>query len=775
MPPPDEPPQKKARKGPKLQSNLFAFFASNVPTPPKKKNPTNDSLVPSTDAANSTSVTNDATAADVSSSSNAATTGTSVTIPPPMIPTPTPTHRTITWQSLHDYFLLFRRPAPALFGSKPTPRTKVAALDLDGTLVVWTITSGGWPSSLQHYELWNATLPHKLRQLYDDGYRLLLVSNQAAIQKAHQGKKAQLVQNVINWIAQLIDRPVTAILSTQSSKKEGSFHKPCPKLWHVAQQQLGEEWNLEQSFFVGDSADPEDSQGGVDAKFAKNVGELYGQPLKFYTPDQYFGPSDRQRRQIYHQLHQQEQNQECWIPPATTLKARAALLGGYWQGPILLILCGVQGSGKSTFASSLRGWTHLCQDTIHKGTPGKREQVENAARQALQEGQSVVIDRMHLTAEQRNPMVQIGVEASVPVHVVILTPSATVVAQRVRKRTNHPGNVQGPEGVRRAMQSMNQLVLPTYQESGVTIISCASTEMATTELLQLYSKEQPQANIHSSTMRLSENLALPRVILGTMGLGKRIVKQTVLLAASRGIQAVDTAPTYNNETEVGDALKQLDSALCIAKIPKSVIDPQDVRTSLMTTLERLQRTSVDLLLLHWPCDTRTLLELWKEMEACSRDGYCKALGVCNFTATTLAELIPHVTMPPLVNQVERHPMLAQWDLLDFCARHTIHLQAHTPLGQGKEELLRHEVIQAVAREAGMSPAGAVLQWNLQQGISVVPKASSQAHFDDLLSGKPLTSDHMKRLNELDRGRRFVAPPFMFGSTRYSWGNRRPLS
>jgi bifunctional polynucleotide phosphatase/kinase len=323
-------------------------------------------------------------------------------IPDPIIPKEIPQQRNVAWRSIQDNLVIIRKPI------NEKARKKVAAFDIDGTLMIWR-TASSWPSSLSHYELWASTVPGKLRALYDDGYKLVLISNQGAIQKAHDGKNAKRVKNLIDWISHVIDRPLYAVLSTKTLKKDPySFHKPTEKMWSIAIDVLNRQrsFNVKESFFVGDSADINDPQGGVDFRFAQNVAQKYGNgtDLTFHTPEEYFGPSDSERRQRSKSLEK-----SAIPPPKEALAARSALLGGYIRGPILLILCGVQGSGKSTFCNKLvEGkkdyWVHLSQDTINNGKPGKREKVEEEAKAALERGQSTVIDRMHLDEEQRSEL-----------------------------------------------------------------------------------------------------------------------------------------------------------------------------------------------------------------------------------------------------------------------------------------------------------------------------------------------------------------------------------
>lgn len=366
------------------QTDLLSFFGSSGPSKSSKSKPSFQSPDKESKAKENKEVT---TPKESERSKD-------TTIPGPMIPIAVPPPRNVAWNSVKENVIV-RKVA------NDKPRDKVAAFDLDGTLTIWR--TGGWPSKLEHYELWSSTVPAKLRAYYDEGFKLVFFTNQGGIQSAHNGKKATLVKRVINWIAQLVDRPIHAVLSTRSLKKDpGSFHKPTGKMWSVATKFLnkGQPFNVGESFFVGDSADISDEQGGVDLRFAQAVSNEHGDgvELKFYSPTEHFGPSDFERRSRPNSVSP---------PPKEALAARAGLLGGYYiEGPIMLLLCGVQGSGKSTFCSLLadtknKHWVHLSQDTINDGKPGRREKVEAEAILALQEGKSVLIDRMHLDPAQR--------------------------------------------------------------------------------------------------------------------------------------------------------------------------------------------------------------------------------------------------------------------------------------------------------------------------------------------------------------------------------------
>ena len=143
-------------------------------------------------------------------------------------------------------------------------------------------------------------------------------------------------------------------------------------------------------------------------------------------------------------------------PPAAALGARAALLGGYLRGSRLLVLCGA-GAGNRSASASSRARPRRRRTGVDRRPPGHgvrqdRDAVERAARDALRRGCSVVVDRMHLTADQRAHFVAIATECAVPCHALLLAPLPAEMESRVRHRTDHPGNVESAASASSAAQ-----------------------------------------------------------------------------------------------------------------------------------------------------------------------------------------------------------------------------------------------------------------------------------------------------------------------------------
>jgi len=741
-------------------------------------------------------------------------------IPDPIIPQFLSTDSSAVWISSSNN-LIIRRDIIS------SSRTKAAAFDLDNTLLIWRCAH--YPSQPHHYELWNDRIIHSFQQLYDKhNYQLVIFSNQGGIRSAIHGKTAERIKGLLNWLANQIQRPLLAVIST--STKSG-LHKPNPTMWDICEKECnnGVSFDLKDSFYVGDSdgndgtwrsdvsKDDEYRSKAVDKLFAENVGKLKGITLRFFHPREIFGQCAFEYRKERESKAIPLSNYKH--PPQSTLQTHGALFGGYLEGPIMLILCGAQGSGKSTFAETLikfngdtnssskiytskkNPWIHLSQDgngsKVKK--PGKREEVEKAAFLALSKHTvSVIVDRMHLTPEQRLHFIQIAKKCSVPVHIVLFQPPKKVMEARVRDRVNHPAGVEGNHGVSILHRCWNQLVVPTYEEN-VDFISIVRNEADVEILSEKYRycfssyvtehmhlppiRTTTLLRVEKSTDDSKQQDSIPTLTLGTQKVGKRIASSIVSTALKWKIKAVDTAPTYNNEEMIGQGL--IPSTFLIVKVPKRAVTPIQVKEEILGSLKKLRLKKANLVLLHWPCEffeEKTLQKVWEELELLKEDGLCEYLGVSNFSISALQILLPMCkTTCPVVNQVERHPLCPQWKLLDFCRSNSIIMQAHSVLGNGSPKLLNHPTVVRIANETSNSEAQVLMKWNIQQGVPIVTKCTNEKHIKEassiLISNRTTLGPlHMKSLDDIGRDPssrlRFVAPPFMFvKGAIYSWVDR----
>ncbi|MBI3032202.1 aldo/keto reductase [Candidatus Woesearchaeota archaeon] len=224
-----------------------------------------------------------------------------------------------------------------------------------------------------------------------------------------------------------------------------------------------------------------------------------------------------------------------------------------------------------------------------------------------------------------------------------------------------------------------------------------------------------------STIQLNNGINIPRLGLGTWKTapGKEC-EQAVLDALKVGYRHIDTAAIYRNEESVGAAIKK-------SGIPRKDIflttklwndDTNDPRLALEQSLKKLQTDYVDLYLIHWPVKNR--LDAWRNLEELYDEGKCKAIGVSNFLVHHLEELLSVCDIVPAINQVEFNPYLYQKDLLKFCQKHGIQLEAYSPLAHGKK--LADKKLAAIARKYNKDPAQILIRWSLQHNLVAIPKS-----------------------------------------------------
>lgn len=157
---------------------------------------------------------------------------------------------------------------------------------------------------------------------------------------------------------------------------------------------------------------------------------------------------------------------------------------------------------------------------------------------------------------------------------------------------------------------------------------------------------------------------------------------------------------------------------------------------------------------------------WKNMEQLPARGKAKAIGVSNYSARYLADLLPHAAIVPAVNQLENHPSLPQQDAVDLCKAKGIHVTAYSPLGSTGSPLFSAEPIVAVAKRRGVAPATVLLSWHVARGSSVLAKSVTPSRIEDNRNLIALDDADMatiaKYTDELAASngfQRFIFPPF----------------
>ena len=220
-------------------------------------------------------------------------------------------------------------------------------------------------------------------------------------------------------------------------------------------------------------------------------------------------------------------------------------------------------------------------------------------------------------------------------------------------------------------------------------------------------------------------------------------------ALDLGYRHIDTAQAYGNEESVGKALRDSglprDDVFITTKFYPGRTDPV---TEAGQSLRRLGVDQIDLYLVHWPQGGATWA--WPGMERARELGSARSIGVSNFSASELAQVIAAGTIPPAVNQVQFSSLQYRRALLEACRRRSVALEAYSPLGTGRH--LSNETVNRVAQRVGRTPAQVLLRWCLQHDLPVISKSTHRERIGEnaQIFGFALSDEDMAELDALDQ-------------------------
>ena len=256
---------------------------------------------------------------------------------------------------------------------------------------------------------------------------------------------------------------------------------------------------------------------------------------------------------------------------------------------------------------------------------------------------------------------------------------------------------------------------------------------------------------------LNNNVKMPMLGLGVYKVEDGAVTvDTVKAALDADYRLIDTAAIYQNEESVGQALREAgiprEDVFVTTKLWNEFHGFDEALQAFQDSLNRLGLEYVDLFLIHWPMPRfGKFVETYKALEQLYEEGRVRAIGVSNFEIEHLEQIIQSCSIVPAVNQVEIHPYLSQKELIAFCKRYDIQIQAWSPLMKGREAL-EDETIVKIANAHGKSPAQVILRWHVQLGVIPLARSSSELHQKENLDifNFELTDEEMETLNALTK-------------------------
>jgi diketogulonate reductase-like aldo/keto reductase len=270
--------------------------------------------------------------------------------------------------------------------------------------------------------------------------------------------------------------------------------------------------------------------------------------------------------------------------------------------------------------------------------------------------------------------------------------------------------------------------------------------------------------------------AIPALGFGTLIPDPVAAKTATKAALEAGFRQLDTAERYRTEKEVGDAMQEVfktgkikrDDVFVATKLWNNNHRPERVKPAFEASLKKLQLDYVDLYLIHTPFafqpgdeqDPRdasgnviydkgvALLDTWRAMEGLVDAGKCKAIGLSDVSMDKVNEIFEAARIKPAVVHVESHPYLPQWDLLAYCRKNGIVLQAFAALGHSSEpKLLEDPVITAIAKRVKKTPAQVLLAWGIQRGTALLTTSKTPSRIKENFEVSTLPEDAIREISE----------------------------
>ncbi|SMF03433.1 Aldo/keto reductase [Tistlia consotensis] len=270
--------------------------------------------------------------------------------------------------------------------------------------------------------------------------------------------------------------------------------------------------------------------------------------------------------------------------------------------------------------------------------------------------------------------------------------------------------------------------------------------------------------------------ALPAVGFGTLIPDPVATGLATKAALQVGFRHLDCAERYGNEDAVGNAMQEVfghgairrQDLFVTTKLWNTNHRPERIAPAFEASLRRLRLDYIDCYLIHTPFAFQpgdefhptdgqgrviydsgvTLLETWQGLERLVDEGRCRAIGLSDITLEKLREIVAVARIKPAVVQVESHPYLPEWDLLDYCRAHGIVLQAFAPLGHAMEpKVIDDPVITAIARRVGRTPAQVALAWAVQRGTAFLTTSTSPRHIRENFEIAALPEDALREIRD----------------------------
>jgi len=227
-------------------------------------------------------------------------------------------------------------------------------------------------------------------------------------------------------------------------------------------------------------------------------------------------------------------------------------------------------------------------------------------------------------------------------------------------------------------------------------------------------------------IRLNNGDYIPSIGFGTSLIKGKECIEIIKNAIDVGYRHIDTAAVYDNETEIGQAIRESNierkELFITSKVWKDSMGYDNTLKSFESSLKKLNLEYIDLFLIHWPKndDNKLNIDTWKALEKLYKEGKVKAIGLSNFLKHHLEIILNNCEIMPAVNQIEFHPGLMREETIEICKKNNIVVEAWAPLGKGS--MLNNENLEKIAKKYNKSVAKLCIKWYLQNDVIPLPKS-----------------------------------------------------
>jgi diketogulonate reductase-like aldo/keto reductase len=271
-------------------------------------------------------------------------------------------------------------------------------------------------------------------------------------------------------------------------------------------------------------------------------------------------------------------------------------------------------------------------------------------------------------------------------------------------------------------------------------------------------------NNNIPSTKLNNGISMPLLGLGVYDMYQKQAEQAVETALEIGYRLIDTASMYENEKEIGNAIKnsavKREEIFLTTKLNNTDHGYDQALKAFDTSLQLLNQDYVDLYLIHWPIKEGRA-DSWKALERIYQEGRAKAIGVANYTLPFLNELASYSNINPAVNQIEFTPWMFDKATFDYCKQSNIQLQSYSPITRGIK--FSDERLKDLCEQYQKTPAQIILNWNIQLGVSTIPKSSQRERLQENFDAVNFTLEakDVEFMNTFNEGFRICDDPIIF--------------